>query len=152
MTRPPTPAALALLEAGIQPKTLAEGLGITPQAVSYHLAGKTAVTSAELLEEIAQSTGGTFVWVLDPAKLPEAFLNLRTTGVDTVTLSVNDSTPVSARLAAGTFTGTVPLQVGENRIVALATSRIVLRARNARRSLSRRISTRSLHVSRVTSR
>lgn len=57
MTRPPTPAALALLEAGIQPKTLAEGLGITPQAVSYHLAGKTAVTSAELLEEIERRGG-----------------------------------------------------------------------------------------------
>lgn len=57
MSRPPTPAALALLEAGIQPKTLAEGLGITPQAVSYHLAGKTAVTSEELLEEIERRGG-----------------------------------------------------------------------------------------------
>jgi hypothetical protein len=54
--------------------------------------------------------------------LPEAFLNLRTTGVDSVTLSVNGSASVPARLAGGTFTGSVPLGVGENRIVALATS------------------------------
>jgi Mg-chelatase subunit ChlD len=75
-----------------------------------------------LLEEIALATGGSFVWVTDPSELPDAFLNLRTTGVDTVTLSVNGSEPVLARLAAGTFTGTVPLEVGKNRIVALATS------------------------------
>jgi Mg-chelatase subunit ChlD len=75
-----------------------------------------------LLEEIAAATGGSFVWVLDPAKLPEAFLNLRTTGVDRVTLSVNGSEPIVAQLAGGTFTGTLPLEVGENRIVALATS------------------------------
>ena len=75
-----------------------------------------------LLEEIAGTTGGTFVWVLDPTKLPEAFLNLRTTGVDSVTLSVNGSSPQPAKLTAGTFTGTLPLEVGENRIVALATS------------------------------
>ena len=75
-----------------------------------------------LLEEIAAATGGSFVWVLDPAKLPEAFLNLRTTGVDRVTLSVNGSEPIVARLAGGTFTGTLPLEVGKNRIVALATS------------------------------
>jgi len=75
-----------------------------------------------LLEEIASATGGSFVWVLDPAKLPDAFLNLRTTGVDKVTLSVNGSDPVPARLAAGTFTGSVPLEVGDNRIAAVATS------------------------------
>ncbi len=75
-----------------------------------------------LLEEIAATTGGGFVWVLDPTELPEAFLNLKTTGVDTVTLSVNDSPPIPAQLTAGAFNGTVPLEVGENRIVALATS------------------------------
>jgi Mg-chelatase subunit ChlD len=75
-----------------------------------------------LLEEIAATTGGSFVWVLDPTDLPEAFLNLKTTGVDSVTLSVNDSEPRPALLTAGAFSGTVPLAVGENRIVALATS------------------------------
>lgn len=75
-----------------------------------------------LLEEIAANTGGSFVWVLDPTDLPEAFLNMKTTGVDTVTLSVNDSEPVPARFTAGAFSGTVPLEVGENRIVALAVS------------------------------
>jgi len=77
---------------------------------------------ASILEEIALGTGGTFVQVTDPSMLPEAFLNLRTTGVDNVTLSVNGSAPVSTRLRGGTFTGRVPLEVGENRIVALATS------------------------------
>ena len=77
---------------------------------------------ASILDEIAWGTGGSFVQVTDPTMLPEAFLNLRTTGVDSVTLSVNGSEPVSARLAGGTFTGSVPLVVGENRIVALATS------------------------------
>jgi Mg-chelatase subunit ChlD len=42
--------------------------------------------------------------------------------VDSVTLSVNGSQPVAAKLAGGTFSGTVPLDVGENRIVALATT------------------------------
>ncbi len=76
---------------------------------------------AEILEEIAQATGGSFTQVDDPSKLPEAFLNLRTTGVEQVTLSVNGET-VPARLTGGTFMGRVPLQLGENRIVARATS------------------------------
>ena len=75
-----------------------------------------------ILDEIAWGTGGSFVQVTDPTMLPEAFLNLRTTGVDSVTLSVNGSNPVTARLAGGTFSGSVPLEVGENSIVALATS------------------------------
>jgi len=75
-----------------------------------------------ILDTVAWATGGSFLQVSDPSKLPEAFLNLRTTGVDSVTLSVNGSTPVLARLAGGTFAGNVPLDVGENRIVALATS------------------------------
>lgn len=76
----------------------------------------------KILDTIAWATGGSFLRVSDPSKLPEAFLNLRTTGVDSVTLSVNGSEPVSARLAGGTFAGSVPLNVGENRIVAFATS------------------------------
>jgi Mg-chelatase subunit ChlD len=75
-----------------------------------------------ILDTIAWATGGSFVQVSDPTMLPEAFLNLRTTGVDSVMLSVNGSESVAARLAGGTFTGSVPLEVGENRIVALATS------------------------------
>ncbi len=79
-------------------------------------------TGGEILDEIAWATGGSLVRVSDPAMLPEAFLNLRTTGVDSVTLSVNGSAPVPAQLAGGTFMGSLPLAVGENRIVALATS------------------------------
>jgi Mg-chelatase subunit ChlD len=79
-------------------------------------------TGGSILDEIAWVTGGSFVQVSDPTMLPEAFLNLRTTGVDSVTLSVNASEPVPARLAGGTFAGSVPLEVGENRIVAMATS------------------------------
>ncbi len=77
---------------------------------------------SKILDTIAWATGGTFLPVSDPSKLPEAFLNLRTTGVDSVTLSVNGSEPVPARLAGGTFAGSVPVSIGENRIVALATS------------------------------
>ena len=79
-------------------------------------------TGGEILDEIAWATGGSLVRVSDPAKLPEAFLNLKTTGVDSVTLSANGSAPIPARLAAGTFIGTLPLIEGENRIVAFATS------------------------------
>ena len=75
-----------------------------------------------ILDTIAWATGGSFVQVSDPAKLPQAFLDLRTTGVESVTLSVNGSVPVAAKLAGGTFSGNLPLAVGENRIVALATS------------------------------
>jgi Mg-chelatase subunit ChlD len=77
---------------------------------------------ASILDEISWGTGGSFVQVSDPTMLPEAFMNLRTTGVDSVTLSVNGSTPVEARLAGGTFSGSLPLETGENRIVASATS------------------------------
>lgn len=74
----------------------------------------------ELLRNIARGTGGSFVHVTDPARLPEAFLSLRTTGVENVTLSVNGGAPVPAEMVGGTFTGALPLVVGENRIVATA--------------------------------
>jgi Mg-chelatase subunit ChlD len=77
---------------------------------------------AEILGEIASGTGGTFLRVTDPARLPEAFLNLRTTGVERVVLRVNDSAPIATDLTGGTFVGRVPLKIGENRIVATATS------------------------------
>jgi Mg-chelatase subunit ChlD len=77
---------------------------------------------AEILGEIAKETGGSFLRVTDPAGLPQAFLNLRTTGVQQVTLRANDAEPVAARLVGGTFSGQVPLREGENLIVAEATS------------------------------
>jgi Mg-chelatase subunit ChlD len=77
---------------------------------------------SKIMDTIAWATGGSFLRVSDPSKLPEAFLNLRTTGVDSVMLSVNGSEPVPARLAGGTFVGSVPVDIGENRIVAFATS------------------------------
>ncbi len=76
----------------------------------------------ELLQTIASETGGSFVQVTDPAKLPEAFLSLRTTGVDQVTIAVNGGLPYAAQLAGGTFTGSVPLVPGRNEIVATARS------------------------------
>jgi Mg-chelatase subunit ChlD len=99
-------------------------------AVQSHSQGVTIQTlllgsdkkGTSILDTIAWASGGSFVQVTDPTMLPQAFLNLRTTGVDSVTLSVNGSKPVPTRLAGGTFTGNVPLEVGENRIVALATS------------------------------
>ena len=99
-------------------------------AVQSHSKGATIQTlllgssqrGGSILDTIAWATGGSFVQVSDPAKLPQAFLDLRTTGVESVTLSVNGSLPVDAKLAGGTFSGNLPLAVGENRIVAMATS------------------------------
>ena len=104
-----------------------KALGAMQEAQIYGVAIQTLLlgsnkTGASILDEIARETGGSFVQVVDPTMLPQAFLNLRTTGVDSVTLSVNGSEPVIAKLAGGTFTGDVTLEVGENRIVALATS------------------------------
>jgi len=96
----------------------AHGQRVTIQTL---LLGKNR-TGGEILDEISWATGGSLVRVADPSKLPEAFLNLRTTGVDSVTLSVNGSEAEPASLAGGTFQGTVLLDEGENRIVAFATS------------------------------
>ncbi len=79
-------------------------------------------SGAAMLEEIAMGTGGSFVQVTDPSKLPEAFMNLRTTGVEQVQLSVNGAPAVRATMTGGTFAARLPLSVGENRIVARATS------------------------------
>jgi len=92
--------------------------GVTVQTLL--LGSDTRGTS--ILDTIAWATGGSFIQVADPTLLPRAFLDLRTTGVDSVTLSVNGSEPVTAKLAGGTFVGKVTLEVGENRIVAFATS------------------------------
>ena len=96
----------------------AHSRGVTVQ--SLLLGSSTKGTS--ILDTIAWATGGSFLRVEDPSLLPQAFLDLRTTGVESVTLSVNGSEPVSAKLAGGTFSGNLPLEVGENRIVAFATS------------------------------
>ena len=77
---------------------------------------------ASILQEIARTTGGSFVQVRDPAKLPEAFLNLHTTGVESVMLQVNNGSSVFARLTGGTFSKRLSLRPGENHIVAVATS------------------------------
>ncbi len=75
----------------------------------------------EILREIADGTGGSFIQVADPAQLPQAFLDLRTTGVDAVALQVNDGPLLPARLAGGSFSAPIVLEPGENRIVAIAT-------------------------------
>ena len=97
---------------------LAHSHGVTVQSL---LLG-TDQRGSSILDTIAWATGGSFLQVADPAKLPQAFLDLRTTGVESVTLSVNGSVPVAAKLAAGTFSGNLPLVVGENQIIAMATS------------------------------
>ena len=96
----------------------AHGQGVTIQTLLLGANRK----GTEILDEISWATGGSLVRVEDPSMLPQAFLDLRTTGVDTVTLSVNGSAPVPAKLAGGTFIGSVPLQTGDNEIVAFATS------------------------------
>ncbi|MDJ0906615.1 MAG: VWA domain-containing protein, partial [Woeseiaceae bacterium] len=75
-----------------------------------------------ILDTVAWATGGTFLTVSDPTQLPQAFLDMRTTGVDSVMLSVNGAEPVAAKLAGGTFSGELPLNIGENHITAFATS------------------------------
>jgi len=97
---------------------LSHSQGVTIQTLLLGSSKK----GGSILDTIAWATGGSFVQVSDPTMLPQAFLDLRTTGVDSVTLSVNGSQPVPARLAGGTFSGNVPLEAGENRIIALATS------------------------------
>ena len=93
------------------------------QGVAIHtlLLGRSG-KGEKILREIAETTGGAFLRVTDPKELPEAFLSLRTTGVERVTLRVGDGQPVEAKLSGGSFSGRVPLQIGENRIVAAATS------------------------------
>ena len=92
--------------------------GVTIQSLLLGRSSK----GTKILDTIAWATGGSFLQVDDPSRLPEAFLNLRTTGVDSVTLSVNGSEPVPARLAGGTFAASLPVEIGANRIVAFATS------------------------------
>ena len=75
-----------------------------------------------ILDTVAWATGGSFLQVSDPTQLPRAFLDMRTTGVESVLLSVNGSAPIPAKLAGGTFSGELPLAIGENTIVAFATS------------------------------
>jgi Mg-chelatase subunit ChlD len=77
---------------------------------------------SSILDTVAWATGGSFLRVSDPTELPQAFLDMRTTGVDSVMLSVNGSQPVAAKLAGGTFSGELPLSIGDNHITALATS------------------------------
>ena len=97
---------------------LAQGFGVTIQTI---LLGDSE-RGAAIMQEVAQGTGGTFVQITDPSELPAAFMNMRTTGVDSVTLSVNGGAPMPTRLTGGTFSAALPLEVGENRIEAFATS------------------------------
>jgi len=123
--RPGSSRVIMLFTDGMSNKNKAYDAAVeaTKQGVTIQtlLLGSSAKGS-KTLDTIAWATGGSFVRVSDPAKLPEAFLNLRTTGVDSVMLSVNGSEPVPAKLAGGTFAARVPLEIGENRIVAFATS------------------------------
>jgi len=123
--RPDASRVIMLFTDGQSNRKKAHGAAVKAQAqgvvVQTLLLGKSK-TGGEILDEIAWATGGSLVRVSNPEKLPEAFLNLRTTGVDSVTLSVNGSAPISAKLAGGTFIGELPIDVGENRIVAFATS------------------------------
>lgn len=77
--------------------------------------------SETLLRSIAETTDGSYVYTEDPEQLPQAFLDLRTTGVDHVKLSVNGSAPADTTFVAGTFVGNLPLREGRNRITATAT-------------------------------
>jgi Mg-chelatase subunit ChlD len=123
--RPDSSRVIMLFTDGMSNKSKAYDAAVeaTKQGVTIQtlLLGSSS-QGTKILDTIAWATGGSFTPVSDPTMLPEAFLNLRTTGVDSVTLSVNGSEPVPARLAGGTFAASVPLEIGENRIVAFATS------------------------------
>jgi len=92
------------------------------QVIIHTMLLGSASKGERILQKIAEGTGGAFVRVDDPSKLPEAFLALRTTGIERVTLAVNGAQPTPAQLEGGTFSGRVPLRAGENEIVATATS------------------------------
>ena len=95
----------------------------TERGVAIHaLLLGTSKKGASILRELAQGTGGSFMHVADPAQLLQAFLELRTTGVEQVTLSVNGSAAHPTQMTGGTFSGRVPLEPGPNEIVATATS------------------------------
>lgn len=96
----------------------AKSRGIVVQALLLGSAKK----GVAILEEIAQKTGGSFLQVTDPERLPEAFLGLRTTGIDSVSLSVNGSRPMPAAIEGTSFSGSVGLAIGQNELVARATS------------------------------
>lgn len=92
--------------------------GVTIQSLLLGSSSK----GTSILDTVAWATGGSFLTVSDPTQLPQAFLDMRTTGVDSVMLSVNGSKPFPAKLAGGTFSGELPLGIGENQITAFATS------------------------------
>lgn len=93
------------------------------QGVSISTVAFGSTPSGEsILRELADGTGGIFVPVNDPSELPDAFLNLRTTGVEDIELRVNDSDPIPARMAGANFSADVPLELGENQIVVRAMS------------------------------
>ena len=93
------------------------------QGVAIHalLLGSDA-RGGRLLREIADTTHGSFVQVRNPDSLPDAFLNLRTAGVDHVMVRVDGSAPIKARLIGSSFSARVRLHEGVNQIVATATS------------------------------
>jgi Mg-chelatase subunit ChlD len=123
--RPGSSRVIMLFTDGQSNRKRAHGAAVKAQAqgvtIQTLLLGSSK-TGSEILDEISWATGGSLTRVSDPSRLPQAFLDLRTTGVDAVMLSVNGSPPVPAKLAGGTFIGNLPIDVGENRIVAQATS------------------------------
>lgn len=58
MSNTPTPAGLILMQAGLSGRELAEALGVTPQAVSYQLAGKTSDAATHPLLELIEERAG----------------------------------------------------------------------------------------------
>jgi Mg-chelatase subunit ChlD len=85
---------------------------------------------ASLLQEIAAEARGTFVRMSDPGRLTSAFLDLRATGVEEVTLSVPGRPPVPARIAGTRFEASLPLPAGEHAVTATARGPAGLEARD----------------------
>lgn len=89
-------------------------------SVSTVAIGSTVKGSA-MMRRLAKGAGGSFVAVSDPKSLPDAFLSLRTTGVQEIVITSNGSS-VIPRLAGEKFSASVPLEPGENRILVRGTS------------------------------
>jgi len=75
-----------------------------------------------LLEEAARVTGGIFEQVKRSRDLRDKLSAIRTTGVEGVAIRINDSAPIPSAFDVNSFSLPVDLEVGENRIVATATS------------------------------
>ncbi len=76
----------------------------------------------KVLREAAAQTGGRFGLVTSAESLSDQLSSFRTTGLESVRVRINGQAPTEVTLVADDFKLIVELEVGENRIEAIATS------------------------------